>query len=216
MYRDEEYLALSGIQHFAFCRRQWALIHIEKVWEDNLLTVQGDLMHARAHDEAIREHRGDSIVVRGLTVTSPKLGIWGKCDVVEFHSDDCGHPLAGEDGLWSATPVEYKRGKSKECDADRLQLCAQAICLEEMLAASIRCGCLYYGATHSREKVLFDGRLRKTVCEISEEMHSLYARQHVPKVKQSSRCHSCSLSDVCTPKASYRSAGGYIDRKSVV
>ena len=97
-------------------------------------------MHKRAHDEELRERRGDTLVVRGLSVHSRALGLSGKCDVVEFHKDTHGHPLAGEDGLWRAVPVEYKRGSSKANDADRLQLCAQALCLEEMLGADVPLG----------------------------------------------------------------------------
>lgn len=212
MYRDEDYLALSGIQHFSFCRRQWALIHIDQVWSDNLLTVEGELMHQRAHDAGMRERRGDTIVVRGLTVRSALLGVWGKCDVVEFHKSSDGHPLFGEDGLWKALPVEYKHGKSKTDDADRLQLCAQAMCLEEMLAAEISYGCLYYGATHARERVEFDDRLRMSVERMFEEMRSLYTRRYVPKVKQHPSCRSCSLFELCIPKISARSVSNYIDR----
>ena len=145
MYGEEEFLALSGIQHFAFCRRQWALIHLEQAWVDNVLTAEGDLMHCRAHDEGLREHRGNVIVVRGLAVHSRALGLSGKCDVVEFHRDGEGHPLAGEDGLWRGVPVEYKRGRSKTGDADRLQLAAQALCLEEMLGCDVPAGFLFYG-----------------------------------------------------------------------
>ena len=110
-------------------------------------------MHERAHNEGLRERRDDVLIVRGLTVRSAELGVWGKCDVVEFHQDSTGHPLYGEDGLWRALPVEYKHGRSKTNDADRLQLCAQAMCLEEMLACQIDYGCLYYGSSHSSERV---------------------------------------------------------------
>lgn len=211
MYRDEDFLALSGIQHFSFCRRQWALIHIEQVWKDNLLTVEGELMHARAHDEALRERRGDLIIVRSLTVRSSRLGVWGKCDVVEFHRNPEGHPLAGEDGLWQALPVEYKHGSTKVNDADRLQLCAQALCLEEMLATDIQYGCLYYGATRARERVVLNNRLRKETKRMFLEMHQLYTRRHVPKIRQFPACRSCSLFELCIPKVSDRSVSSYIE-----
>jgi len=212
MYRDEDFLALSGIQHFSFCRRQWALIHIEHVWADNLLTVQGELMHERAHDEGLRERRDDVLIVRGLTVRSATLGVWGKCDVVEFHQDTTGHPLFGEDGLWKALPVEYKHGLSKANDADRLQLCAQAMCLEEMLACQIEHGCLYYGSSHSRERVEFTDGLRENVNMMYEEMHRLVKQRHVPKVKQFAACKSCSLFEICIPKTADRSVNAYINR----
>lgn len=117
-YSEEEFLQLSGLQHFAFCRRQWALIHVEDQWAENLRTVEGDLFHRRAHDEKQRERRGDTLVLRDLPVYSPSLGVSGKCDVVEFHADPQGVPLRGEDGLWSPYPVEYKRGAPKSHSAD--------------------------------------------------------------------------------------------------
>lgn len=201
MHGEDELLALSGIQHFAFCRRQWALIHIERAWADNVLTAEGELMHKRAHDEDLRERRGDTLVVRGLAVHSRALGLAGKCDVVEFHKDSNGHPLAGEDGLWRAVPVEYKHGRSKTSDADRLQLCAQALCLEEMLGADVPVGYLYYAETRSREKVELGDSLRKTVASMAEEMHALFRRRHTPLVKPFSACRSCSLNDLCLPRA---------------
>lgn len=204
MYAEDEFLALSGIQHYAFCRRQWALIHIEQTWSDNLLTAEGDLMHRRAHDEGLRERRGDLIVVRGLVVHSYELGLAGVCDVVEFHAGKKGHPLIGEDGLWRALPVEYKHGRNKTIDADRLQLYAQAICLEEMLGCDIDRGYLYYGSTHDREQVEFDESLREKVLSAAEGMHSLYKSRHTPNVKPFSACRSCSLSEECLSKAMNR------------
>lgn len=210
MYAEDEFLALSGIQHFAFCRRQWALIHIEQMWSDNLLTTLGDLMHDRAHNEGIRERRGDTLVVRGMTVRSARLGIWGKCDVVEFKKSADGHPLCGEDGLWLSAPVEYKRGESKIGNEDRLQLCAQAMCLEDMFACDIVEGFLYYGKTHSREGVIFTQELRQSVEDSVKEMHRLYARGHVPQVKRGEKCRACSLGDLCLPKTQMRSVERYM------
>ena len=207
MYGEDELLALSGIQHFAFCRRQWALIHLEQEWAENVLTAEGDLMHRRAHDEELREHRGNVLVVRGLAVHSRTLGLTGKCDVVEFHRGESGHPLAGEDGLWRPMPVEYKRGRSKANDADRLQLAAQALCLEEMLGCDVPEGFLYYGETRSRERVELGAELRALVASMADEMHALYRRRHTPKVKPFSACRSCSLVDACLPRA--------LDRASV-
>lgn len=134
---QEEYLQLSGLQHFAFCPRQWALIHIEKQWNENLRTVEGELFHKRAHDEQERERRGDLLILRGLPIVSHTLKLSGQCDVVEFHASGEGISLRGEDGLWDPFPVEYKKGAPKENSADELQLCAQAVCLEEMLCCSI-------------------------------------------------------------------------------
>ena len=136
-FTDSEPLQLSGLQHFAFCRRQWALIHIEQQWKDNLRTVEGDILHERAHDETIRERSRDKITIRGLRIASARLGISGACDVVEFRRSKTGAKLAGEEGFWQPYPVEYKHGTSKTSDADRLQLCAQAMCLEEMLGCAV-------------------------------------------------------------------------------
>ena len=199
IYAQEEYLQLSGLQHFAFCRRQWALIHIEQQWRENLRTVEGELLHRRAHDEQLRERRGDTLILRGLTVASPTLGISGKCDVVEFHRNQNGVDLPGEEGLWIPFPVEYKRGKPKEHQADELQLCAQAICLEEMLCCAIPEGALFYGETRRRVTVLFTPELRQQVSVMTEEMHQLYRRGYTPKVKPSKGCSVCSLQELCLP-----------------
>ncbi len=199
IYSEEDYLQLSGLQHFAFCRRQWALIHIEQQWHENLLTVEGELMHHRAHNEQIRERRGDVLILRGLPVVSSKLGITGKCDVVEFHASPNGIMLHGEQGLWNPFPVEYKRGAPKSHQADELQLCAQALCLEEMLCCAIAQGSLFYGETRQRMTVHFTQSLRNQVLMMLEEMHQLSRRQYTPKVKPSKGCNACSLKEVCLP-----------------
>ena len=143
IYDEEDFLQLSGIQHFRFCRRQWALIHVENQWQENYFTVDGTLMHENAHDGEKRESRGDMLILRGLPVFSRTLGVSGQCDVVEFYRDDSGVALRGSEGLWRPFPVEYKRGKPKANSADELQLCAQAMCLEEMLCCAIPQGALY-------------------------------------------------------------------------
>lgn len=209
-YDEDELLALSGIQHFAFCRRQWALIHLDQAWGENLLTAQGRIMHERAHDESLRERRGSTIVVRNLAVRSRSLGLVGYCDVVEFHRDAHGHPIHGEEGLWGELPVEYKHGSSKVEDADRLQLCAQAMCLEEMMGSDVPRGALYYGSTKSREWVELDDALRDEVRELSREMHALYERHHVPTVRRRKGCAACSLKETCMPKVMARSAAAYL------
>lgn len=214
MYSEEDMLALSGIQHYSFCPRQWALIHVERQWADNVLTMEGDLVHKRAHDQGIREKRGDLITIRGLDVHSYSLGLRGQCDVVEFVADDEGVPLAGEQGLWRVVPVEYKRGKSKRIDADRLQLCAQAFCLEEMLCCDVREAFLYYGSTHSRERVDLTPELRSEVVRLADEMHRLFASRHTPYPKKSKACASCSLKDACLPGLKGReTVREYFDRR---
>lgn len=207
----EELLQISGLQHFAFCRRQWALIHIERQWRDNLRTVEGELFHQHAHDERARERRGDTLILRGLAVASGRLGVSGKCDVVEFHAHPDGVSLYGEDGLWMPYPVEYKRGEPKPHDADALQLCAQAMCLEEMLCCSIAEGALFYGQTRRRCIVPFTQDLRDRVASMLEEMRTLYAKGHTPRVKPTKACNACSLKQICLPALMRgKSAGAYL------
>ncbi len=197
---EEDWLQLSGLQHFAFCRRQWALIHVEDQWAEDFRTVDGRLMHEHVHDQNFRESRGDCLIVRGLSVHSAQLGISGQCDVVEFHQDPVGISLRDREGLWRPYPVEYKRGKPKEHSADELQLCAQAMCLEEMLCCEIPEGALYYGEPRRRTVVRFTPELRGQVRDSLAEMHELYRRRYTPKVKPSKTCNACSLKELCLPK----------------
>lgn len=199
-FNEEDWLQLSGLQHFAFCRRQWALIHIEAQWAENFRTVDGDLMHERVHDQALRESRGDCLTVRGLAIHSAELGISGQCDAVEFNQDASGVPLRGREGLWLPYPVEYKRGKPKEHNADELQLCAQAMCLEEMLCCTVPEGALYYGEPRRRTVTQFTPELRGQVQNCLMEMHELYRWRYTPKVKPSKACNACSLKDLCLPR----------------
>lgn len=193
---------LSGIQHFAFCRRQWALIHVEQQWKENERTVEGTLLHRGAHDESRVEKRRDTITIRGMRVVSRRLAVSGICDVVEFRRSPAGISLWGWDGQWQPYPVEYKRGSPKENNADLLQLCAQAICLEEMLCCEIPEGSLYYGETRHRLKVDFTLELRTQVEQMLVEMRALYQRGWTPRVKPSKACSACSLKEICLPKLS--------------
>ena len=199
-YSQDDYLMISGIQHFKFCRRQWALIHVEQQWAENEHTVVGELMHKKAHDPYLIEKRKDVIIVRALPVSSRSIGISGECDIVEFHKCDEGIKLIGHRGLYSVYPVEYKKGKSKESDEDKLQLAAQAMCLEEMFLTQIPEGALYYGETRRREVVEFTEEIRNQVKSIFEEMHGYYERKYTPKVKTTKACSGCSLKDICLPK----------------
>lgn len=211
MYPDEELLALSGIQHFSFCRRQWALIHIGQRWQENYLTASGQVAHQRAHDDEVRERRGSLLTVRGLFVKSSELGLAGICDVVEFRQDEKGIPLHGESGTWAPIPIEYKRGAAKGSPCDRLQVCAQAMCLEEMLGCDIASGFLFYKQTQSRELVDLDDELRCEVSESAAEMHQLFKRGSIPKARKGKACRACSLIDECLPALQPRSALSYIN-----
>ncbi len=198
--REDEYLMMSGIQHFDFCRRQWALIHIEQQWGENRFTTEGKIVHDNCHDPSFTEKRKDLIVTRGMRVVSHKLRLSGNCDVVEFHRSDQGVPINHYSGLWIPVPVEYKRGRSKQIDADRLQLCAQAMSLEEMFVCELEYGYLYYKETNRREEVQFDSQLRDKVITLSEEMHKYFSKGWTPRVQYQSKCKSCSLVDICLPK----------------
>lgn len=199
-FNEEDWLQLSGLQHFAFCRRQWALIHIENQWAENFRTVDGHLMHEHVHDQEFRESRGERLIVRGLAIHSAELGISGQCDAVEFHRDPDGVPLQGREGLWRPYPVEYKRGKPKEYRADELQLCAQAMCLEEMLCCTIPEGALYYGEPRRRTVVQLTPELRRQIQDSLSEMHELFKKRYTPRVKPSKACNACSLKELCLPK----------------
>ncbi len=199
-YNEDDYLMISGIQHFTFCRRQWALIHVEWQWQENIRTVEGEIVHERCHDEKITEKRNDFLICRGMRVFSSSMGVSSQCDVVEFIQGETGAVLLGREGLWQPRPVEYKRGKPKEDKSDVLQLCAQAMCLEEMLCCDISEGHIFYDEIHRREKIIFSEELRKEVITVFEEMHEYYRRGYTPKVKYAKKCNSCSLKDLCLPK----------------
>lgn len=199
-YREEDFLMLSGIQHFCFCQRQWALIHIDMLWEENLRTAEGEIMHDKCHDSMSSESRGDILISRGLPVFSRSMGVSGECDVVEFIRDDNGISLSGREGRYRVYPVEYKHGSPKEHNADVFQLCAQAMCLEEMLVCEISEGALFYGETKRRTKVQFTDAMRTEVREMFELMHHYMKNSYIPKVKSTKSCNACSLKDLCLPK----------------
>lgn len=199
-YAEEDYLMISGIQHFKFCRRQWALIHIEQQWAENEHTVIGELMHKKAHDPYLTEKRKDAIIARALPVASREMGVTGECDVVEFHRCEDGIRLHGHRGLFSVYPIEYKKGKPKATEEDQLQLTAQAMCLEEMFSTQIMEGALFYGKTKRREVVEITEALRREVKETFLEMHQYYERKYTPKVKMSKGCNRCSLKEICMPR----------------
>lgn len=213
-YAEDDYLMLSGIQHFKFCRRQWALIHIEQQWAENEHTVIGELMHKKAHDPYLTEKRKDVILARALPIHSRELGVSGECDVVEFRKCEDGIKLQGHRGLYSVYPIEYKKGKPKYTEEDVLQLAAQAMCLEEMFSTEIPEGALFYGETRRREAISVTEELRDEVRDMFREMHQYYARGYTPKAKYSKVCQSCSLKEICLPKISRSgSVKEYISRK---
>jgi CRISPR-associated exonuclease Cas4 len=198
-YAPEELLPLSGIQHFLFCRRQWALIHVERQWQENARTAEGRLLHKRADDPFFTETRRGAITARSVPIASYKLGLVGVCDVVEFVESSQGVKLPGREGFYLPTPVEYKRGKPKQDACDEAQLCAQAVCLEEMLSIPVPIGYLYYGEIRRRVEVALTPELRALVQKMSAEMHTYFQRGYTPRVKTTKACRACSLADICLP-----------------
>ena len=202
MYTEDELLPISALQHVAFCERQWGLIHLEGVWEENRLTAEGRLLHERS-DEPETEVRGDVRIARGLRLRSLRLGLVGKADVVEFHrvsSSSEGVQLEGIPGLWTPFIVEYKRGRPKIGHEDEVQLCAQALCLEEMLGVSIPSAAFFYGEPRQRHKIALDDALRQETEALAGRLHELTATGNTPVVEYSQKCKSCSLVDSCLPK----------------
>nr|WP_122013347.1 CRISPR-associated protein Cas4 [Maliibacterium massiliense] len=199
MREDDVLCSISGLQHFRYCPRQWALITMENQWTDNVHTVTGAIFHENAHEGLRVELRGDTLIVRQLEVRSGTWHLHGVCDVVEFHRSKTGVPLAGREGRWQPVPVEYKKGHPKETDADALQLCAQAVCLEDMLCCRIPEAYLYYGEPRKRSLVKLDQELRDNLADTIQRMRAMMLRGQVPRVKKSKACRGCSLADVCLP-----------------
>lgn len=211
---EDNFLMLSGIQHYEFCKRQWALIHVEQQWAENVRTLEGHQLHQRADQPFLKEKRGNKLIVRAMPIRSTELKISGICDVVEFIKDDQGIEIFGHSGKYAVYPVEYKRGKLKVNDADVLQLTAQAICLEEMLLYEIKRGYIYYHETRRRFEVSITRQYKDKVKRIVEEMHDYYSKKHTPKVKTGPFCRHCSLQHICLPKLmNKRSVKSYIEGK---
>jgi len=191
MFGEDDLIPISALQHYLFCARQCALIHLEQAWSENRLTAEGRIMHERAH-EAETESRGAVRIERGVALRSLELGLVGKADVVEFHR-------TGEGGR-RPYPVEYKRGRPKIEDWDRVQLCAQALCLEEMLGVAVPQGAIFYGMPRRREVVDFDVALRTKTAQTAEKVRRLYERGITPGPEYRKRCDNCSMVGLCIPR----------------
>lgn len=196
----DDYLLISGIQHFVFCRRQWALIHIEQLWDENYFTVDGQIKHTKVDSGDISELKNDIRIIRSMPVASHELKIQGKCDVVELQPDDDGFYFSKYNRKYKVYPIEYKRGKPKKDDSDIMQLLAQVMCLEEMLGLRIEEAACFYFETRRRQQVTFTEDLRNQLIDIIDEMHNYYSRKYTPKVKKTHKCRSCSLKDLCLPE----------------
>ncbi|QDU88412.1 PD-(D/E)XK nuclease superfamily protein [Pirellulimonas nuda] len=224
-FPEADLLPISALQHLLFCERQCALIHVERLWSENLLTTQGALLHRKAH-EGKPETRDGERIARGLTLRSLEVGLSGVADIVLWRPPEGRKPqgrtlldairqaTAEELTEWSIRPVEYKRGKPKANDCDRVQVCAQALCLEEMLGVTISAGDLYYGQTRRRSEVTFDDPLRAKTLAAATRLHELMAAGETPAAVYEKKCDSCSLYELCLPKAiGRRSARDHFDRE---
>ncbi len=203
-------LPISALQHLVFCERQCALIHIEGLWAENRFTVEGRHLHEKAHDaagNAREESRPGVRIVRSLPLRSERLNIWGYADAVEFRRDE-----SGDREL--AFPVEYKRGRPKAHDADRVQLCAQVLCLEEMLNIHVSEGAIFYGKTRRRYDVQFDADIRQTTEHAVDRLHELIASCQTPVARREKKCETCSLLNLCLPDAAgkRRTVSSYLRR----
>ncbi len=192
MYSEDDLLMLSALQHLLFCERQCALIHVEQQWEENRLTAEGQIMHERVHENG-SESRGNIRIENGVALRSLRMGLIGKADVVEYHKQP--------DNIWLPFPVEHKRGKAKQDSSDRVQLCAQAMCLEEMLGVAIPQGALFYGKTRRRKDVVFDEALRQETENAAVRLHDLISSGRTPAPEYSKKCERCSLINTCMPKS---------------
>lgn len=203
MYKEDDMLMLSGIQHFLFCPRQWALIHIDQQWDENRLTTEGHLLHTNVDNPSYRQKNGDTITLRSVSIASKRLGLYGVTDAIELLptcDDKNGIRQKLYPGIWTPYPIEYKRGKPKQTEIDKVQLAAQAMCLEEMHDIIISEGAIFYGETRHREIVCIDSELRELTTKCAEEMHRIFTSGNIPKTHKSKQCKSCSLIDICMPE----------------
>ena len=194
---------LSGIQHYMFCPRQWALIHIEQQWADNKLTMEGNVLHENVDNPFYRQKNGGVITLRSVNIASKELGLYGVTDAVELVPSDSPQNSITHNryrGYWKLYPVEYKRGRQKPDERDEVQLAAQVMCLEEMYGISIPCGALYYDEVRHREVVDISDSLRAITRKCAESMHNDFQRGFLPKAVKMPHCKNCSIKDICLPE----------------
>lgn len=206
MFLEEDFLPISALQHLAFCERQWALIHLERIWTENIFAIEGRHLHDKVHCEGEFETRGSCHIARSLRLRSLRLGLTGQADIVEFTTGENGNPII--------TPIEYKHGKPKIDSCDEVQLCAQALCLEEMLNVSISEGYFFYGKPRRRHKTVFSEKLRIETEKLISKLHELFKRGETPSGVYEKKCDTCSLYEMCMPKMTQgkKSALRYLNR----
>ncbi len=204
MMEYSEPLQISGIQHYVFCPRQWALITLEQSWQDDAATIEGQLLHKNADDPFYEEIRGNKIITRCVPVYSSRLGLTGILDVLEFKKASAGIELPGKSGKWQPTIVEHKKGKPKKNLSDTLQLVAQVVCVEEHYNCQIQYGCLFYYQTKERIKLEITHDLRLKLERVVNEMHALMKTQKTPSVSNMRACSRCSLANICWPRLTFR------------
>lgn len=203
MYAGEDLLMLSGVQHFAFCQRQWGLIHLEQQWQSNSLTLEGDYLHERADNPGCITALRGVITLRAVPLVSYQLGLRGISDIVELHktADSTNVVFIPKyNDYFLPMPVEYKHGKPKESPEDRVQLCAQVMSMEEMYGISLQKGALYYASTRHREEIFIDEELRNLTAELCRKMHALFISGRCPQGQYAPKCKNCSLMERCMPK----------------
>jgi len=221
MYTEDDLLPISSIQHLLFCERRAALLQIEGLWADNVFTAEGTILHRKTDADLPVESRGDMRIARGLMLRSLVLGLSGKADVLEFHrvpekkrfsASGLANaiPLAGTSGLWRPFPVEYKRGRLRHEAGYEAQLCAQAMCLEEMLGVEVPQGAIFYGKNRRRKQIVFDDALRRLTMDAANRLHVIARSGVTPRIRYTKKCRSCSMVDLCMPKVT--AADGIVGR----
>ena len=213
-YSEENLIPLSALQHIFFCERRAALVHVERIWTENYFTAEGRNLHEKA-DVPGAQMRGDCRIVRGLHVHSFRLGLIGKMDVVEFRKVESGGVLLiGVEGYWQPRPIEYKRGVLREEDSFKIQLCAQALCLEEMLGVEVPRGDIFFGKSRRRLEIVFDEKLRSNTETAAQRLHEIIDSKKTPKASYEKKCERCSLIGLCMPQVTEgkKSVEGYIKK----
>lgn len=212
MYDEDDLLPISALQHLVFCPRRCALVHLEQIWSANQYTVEGEILHERADEPGI-ELRDGVLTSRGVPLRSLELGLSGRCDVIEYElGQKDGATLPGRAGLWLPKPVEYKRGTPKRGIGDDVQICAQGLCLEEMMGCRVNGGAVFYASTRRRREVEFSQELREMTIQYAAELRRLLMGGSTPAAVFEKKCLSCSLIDRCLPKAAERPVGAYLKR----